>query len=373
MQCIRPLIIRMENMAKVFFVFKNILYFFKSEKILTLLILLGMVVCDTIFLVFGNVFWSDAKGNEYKIYENNVVTFLFDVLDIDKFLEMTESKDYITSAFFRYTEFDEENLPVTISAYSPLFDAEGQRIRLGHGLTGDSMECVVSSQYRDRKISALSGNIIDKELQFLDTGWTCVGIISPGTADNFDILINITDFKARVENQIIAGFRYEKGASLMEVQNFANWLKEEFHADFAAVPSKTVGVGFGEFLSDMSEMLILLVIAIINYMSLYRFLLEKRMYVYGIFKLQGMGNCLTLVGLCVEMLIFLVVAFAFSLLLYFGGIALLGQMGTVMQHVPEFYFSFLLISVINLFFLGLTAVKLIRNSPVELIRESVVG
>lgn len=108
-------------------------------------------------------------------------------------------------------------------------------------------------------------------------------------------------------------------------------------------------------------------------MFLYRFLLEKRMYVYGIFKLQGMDNCLTLTGLCAEMLIFLVIAFSFSLLLYLGGTAVWGKTSTVMQHAPEFWFSFIIISVINLFFFGLAAVKLIRSSPMELIRESVVG
>lgn len=360
-------------MARVVFIFKNMIFFLKSEKMLSFLVLFGMVVCDTIFLVFGNVFWSDVKSNEYEVYRNNVVTFQFNVLDFDKFLEMTEGKDYITSTFFNHTEFDEENLPITISAYSPSFDAAGQRIRLGHGLTGARTECVVSDQYMQRKNSTLLGSAIGKELYFFEIDWTCVGIIVPSMADNFDILINITDFKVHVENQITAGFRYEKGTSLMEIRQFANRLKEEFHADFAAVPSKTVGIGFGEFLSDMSGMLVLLVIAIINYMFLYRFLLQKRMYVYGIFKLQGMSNCLTLVGLCVEMLFFLITAFSFSLLIYFGGITLFGQMSIVMQHVPEFYFSFLIIGAINLIFFGLAAAKLICSSPVELIRESVVG
>lgn len=359
-------------MARVVFIFKNIIFFLKSEKLLSFLILIGMVVCDIIFLVFGNVFWSDTKSNEYEIYKNNVVTFRFNILDLDKFLEMTESKDYITSIFFSYTEFDEGKLPITISAYSPSFDASGQRIRLGHGLTGASTECVVSDQYLQRENPALPGSEIGKEFHFLGIDWACVGIIAPSTADNFDILINITDFKVHVQNQITAGFRYEKGTSLIEVHEFANRLKEEFHADFAAIPSKTVGVGFGEFLSDMSGMLVLLIIAIINYMFLYRFLLERRMYVYGIFKLQGMNNCLTLIGLCVEMLFFLIASYSFSLLFYFGGTVLFGQMSTVMQHVPEFFFSFLMIGAINLIFFGLAAAKLICSSPVELIRESVV-
>lgn len=363
-------------MAKILFVFKNIIYFIKSEKILSVLILLGMVVCDTIFLVFGNVFWSDAKNNEYEIYKNNVVTFGIDALEIDRFLETTGSQDYVTSVFFRYTESDAENMSVTISAYHPSFDPDGQRIRLGHGLTGDSMECLVSDQYVRRGSSTLSGSVIGRKFRFMDTDWTCAGITAPSMADDFDILINMADFKTNIKNQeiqITAGFRYENGTSLVEIRQFANRLKEEFHADSAVVPSGTVGVGFGEFLSDMSGMLILLVTAIINYMFLYRFLLQKRMYVYGIFKLHGMDNCLTLVGLCVEMLIFLAVTFVFSLLLYCGGTALFGRMDAVMQHAPEFWFSFVIISVINLFFFGLAAVKLIHSSPVELIRESVVG
>ena len=360
---------RAGNMAQVFFIFKNIKFFFRSEKLLSMFILLGMVVCDTILLVFGNVFWSDAKSNEYEIYKNNVVTLGISAKDIDGFLEKTESRAYVSSRFFRYTEPDAENLPVTISAYSPSFDPGGQRIRLGHGLTGADMECVVNSNYRGLEVSGLSGGIIGKEIHFLGTDWVCAGIIAPSMADDFDILVNMADFKANIKdqvNQIDAGFRYENGTSLVEIQNFANYLKEEFRADFVTVPSRTAGVGFGEFLSDMSEMLVLLVIAVINYMFLYRFLLEKRMYVYGIFKLQGMDNCLTLAGLCVEMLIFLVAAFSFSLLLYFGGIALFGQIGTVMQHVPEFWFSFVIISAINLLFFGLAELKLIRSSTVEL-------
>lgn len=360
-------------MAKVLFIFKNITYFFRSEKTLSLLILLGMVICDMIFLVFGNVFWSDAKSNAYEIYKNNVVTLGMDASDIDKFLEETGSRTYITSTFFRYTALDEENMPVTISAYYPSFDPNEQRIRLGHGLTGDSMECVVNDWYLRKKSSSLSGNVIGSEFHFGDSIWTCMGIIAPSAADDFDILVSMEDFKEHAEHQITAGFRYENGTSLIEIQEFANRLKEEFHADFASVPSKTAGVGFGEFLSDMSGMLILLIISIINYMFLYRFLLEKRMYVYGIFKLQGMDNFLTLTGLCAEMLIFLVVSFAFSLLVYCGGTALLGQFGTVIQHAPEFWFSFLIISVINLFFFGLAAKKLICSSPIKLIKESVVS
>jgi len=371
----------MVNMAKILFMLKNIIYFFQSEKVLSVFILLGMVVCDAIFLVFGNVYWSDAKNNAYEIEKNNVVIFQFDALDfdaldMDKFLEMTECREYVTSTFFRFTELDAENHPVTISAYNPPFDAAGQRIKLGHGLAGNDGECVVSSQYLQREGFALPGSVIGRVFHFLDIDWICTGIISPSMADDFDLLINMADFKARIknrENQIIAGFRYKQGASLVEVHQFADDLKEEFHADFAAVPSRTVGVGFGEFLSDMSEMLVLLVIAIVNYMFLYRFLLEKRMYAYGIYKLYGMDNCLTLVGLFVEMLIFLVVTFGFSLLLYFCGIALFGQIGMVMQHAQEFWFSFVMISVINLFFFGLAAVKAIRSSPAELIRESVVG
>lgn len=374
------------------------IFFFQSEKILSVLILLGMMVCDMIFLIFGNIYWSDAKTNEYEIYKNNVVTLRFNSSDIDRFLNMTGDRNYITYTFFKYTEHEGTDQAVIISAYRPSYDPKGQRIRLGHGLTGTGMECMMSDdRYRTLEISGspwnkdfpwnnglpenngFSGNNEKGEetggkFHFLGADWTCTGVIAPpGMADNFDFLINLSDFQTYVQGVITAGFRYENGTSLVEIQKFANEMKQELLADSVTVPSKTAGIGFKEFLSDMSGMLTLLVIAIINYMFLYRFLLEKRMYTYGIYKLHGMDNRLTLTGLCAEMLIFLIAAFAFSLLLYFGGIALLGQMGTVLQHVREFWFSFIIISVINLFFFGLTTVKLIRSSPVELIRESVVN
>ncbi len=88
-----------------------------------------MVICDTIFLIFGNVFWSDAKSNAYEIYKNNVVTLEIDALDIDRFLEATRSHNDVTSTFFRYTALDEKNMPVTISVYYPPFDPGGQKQR----------------------------------------------------------------------------------------------------------------------------------------------------------------------------------------------------------------------------------------------------
>lgn len=139
------------------------------------------------------------------------------------------------------------------------------------------------------------------------------------------------------------------------------------------LPAKTVGASFTEFLYEMSGMLVLLVIAIINDMFLYRFLLTKRYYTYGIYKLYGMDNGLTMLGLCVEMLLFLAFSYAFSVVLYWGGQLLLGRGGTVIQHLPEMAFAFIVVAVLNLFFFGITAAKLVRNSPAGLIRESVVS
>ena len=122
-------------MTKVIFIFKNIFHFFASDKILWCLILVGMIICDTIFFVFGNILWSDTKIKEYEIYENNVVTLSFDNLDIDKFLELTGNKDYITSTFFEYKILREDSSAITISAYDPSFDFSKNKVELGNGLS----------------------------------------------------------------------------------------------------------------------------------------------------------------------------------------------------------------------------------------------
>ena len=176
-------------MARLTFIFKNTIHFFSSEKALTILILLGMVICDTIFLVFGNVFWSDTRNNDYKVYENNVVTFRFDTMDIDDFLNRTGKKDYIKSTFFEHTVYRNDGTPLTISAYSPMLDIPKSRIEIGHGLKdSNSMEFVMSDTYvMDRSLSELPIIKINDNLHFLDRDWKCRGIVRTSEADGFDI------------------------------------------------------------------------------------------------------------------------------------------------------------------------------------------
>lgn len=362
-------------MKKLIFIFKNMLHFFQSEKLLTLLILLGMIVCDVIFLVFGNTVWSDANYNAYEIYENNVVTFQFETLDIDAFLARTGDREEIFSVFFEHRTSGTENTSLTVAAYEPPLDISNPSMEIGQNLSGKPLEVVVNSDYA-REDHAGSGLLsVEKGdvFHFLEDDWVCSGIARVSMAEHFDMLVNLADFKSHVQGTVTANFRYENGTSLVELQEFANSLKEEFHASAVTLPSKTVGVSFTEFLSDMSELLILLVIAVINDMFLYRFLLTKRYYTYGIYKLYGMDNGLTLLGLCVEMFLFLAFSYVVSVVLYWGGLLLLGRGGTVIQHLPEMVFAFIVVAVLNLFFFGITAAKLVRNSPVGLIRESVVS
>ncbi|MDE7324817.1 MAG: hypothetical protein K2N63_00820 [Lachnospiraceae bacterium] len=360
-------------MTKIYFIWKNINYSFLSEKHLTILILLGMVVCDVIFFIFGNVFWSDIKTRQYKEYENNIVTLEFDSLDISSFLERTAKKDFITSTFFEHTTSDQDNGSLTIAAYSPSFNITNSGIQLGSSLDGSPMEFVMNSSYaRMRNYNGLPTLRLKDIFHFLDDDWIFAGILSLGAADQFDILINLEDFTSHIKEDINASFRYRSGTSLIEIRDFSNELQAEYHASHVVIPSQPAHTTYGEFLSDLGGALVLLVIAIINYMFLYQFLLTKRTYLYGIYKACGMGNFQTLCILCAELLVMLVISFGVAMLLYSAGLFLIGQEASYAQHTTEFLFAFLTIAAMNLFFGGIVAGKLIRNSPAKLIKESVV-
>ena len=76
--------------------------------------------------------------------------------------------------------------------------------------------------------------------------------------------------------------------------------------------------------TDLGGVLVLLIIAIINYMFLYQFLLTKRTYLYGIYKVCGMSNCQVLGILFVELLGMLMISYAAAMLLYTAGLFLMG-------------------------------------------------
>ena len=360
-------------MISIYFIWKNIIYSFLSEKLMTMLILFGMVISDVIFFAFGNAFWSDISARQYRIYKNNVVTFSFDSLDIESFLERTAGRDYVTSTFFQCTARDESGTPLTIAAYSPAFTVPDSGIRLGSNLSGSRMEFVMNDSYvRTRGDSALSSLRLGDTLHFLGDDWTFAGILSVSAADSFDILINLEDFRSHIRENIAAGFRFREGISLIEIQEFSDALRSEFHALYAATPSGQARTNYGEFLSDMSGALLLLAVAVVNYMFLYQFLLTKRTYLYGIYKVCGMSNVQTLSMLCAELFVMLVISYILAMLFYSGGLFLSGRAGSPAECMTEFVFAFFTVTALNLLFGGIAAGKLIRNSPAKLIRESVV-
>lgn len=360
-------------MTKLYFIWKNIIYSFLTEKNLTLLILFGMMISDVIFFVFGNAFWSGARAEEYQAYRNNVVVFQFDSLDIEAFLKRTGSRDYITSTFFEHTVLDESGAPLKIAAYSPASGLLNAGIRLGSSLSGSPMEFAVNDSYiRAHSGSALSALRPGDRFRILDGDWTLAGILSVSAADSFDILINLEDFRSRIREKITAGFRFRSGTSLLELQEFSDELRAEFQAVHVAAPSGPVRTGYGEFLSDMGGALLLLSAAVVNYMFLYRFLLTKRTYLYGIYKACGMSNFYTVCMLCAELSVMLVISYLPAMLLYSGGLFLAGRAGSPAEHGTEFVFAFFTVAALNLLFGGIAAAKLIRNSPVKLMKESVV-
>lgn len=133
-------------MKTVIFIFKNILHSLRSEKLLSLLLILGMVVCDTIFLVFGHTFWVDTKSSKYEMYTNNVVTFGFDELSIDDFLGTIMTKEFVTSVSFSHTEYTETSAAV-ISAYYPEYDLNMAARLTGSLLSGNDNEFIINDDF----------------------------------------------------------------------------------------------------------------------------------------------------------------------------------------------------------------------------------
>ena len=236
------------------------------------------------------------------------------------------------------------------------------------------MEFVMNSDYaRARNDHGLPAVKLKNTLYFLYGDWSLTGILSVSAADRFDILINLDDFSSHVKENITASFRYRSKTSLLEIQDFSNKLQSEFNARNVTTLSKPPRTTYGEFLSDLGGVLVLLIIAITNYMFLYQFLLTKRTYLYGIYKVCGMSNCQVLGILFVELLGMLMISYAAAMLLYTAGLFLMGQSVSPAQHTTEYFFAFFTVTILNLLFGGIVAGKLIRNSPVKLIKESMVN
>ena len=150
----------------------------------------------------------------------------------------------ITSVSFSHIDYSETSTTV-VSAYFPEFDINMAGRLTGAHLSGKDNEFLINDDYLDNNRFSDEPLVkIGDSLTFAEKERICVGIISTGTADRFDFLINIDDFKNSINNGITAVFRFKDGTSVLEIKDFANEISAMLPPSFAAAStlSKCSGI-----------------------------------------------------------------------------------------------------------------------------------
>jgi len=331
--------------------------------------LVGMILCNLIFLAFGNVVWSDKKNFAYKTYESNVLYLSFPQLNVEELQRQVEEEEFITSILFEAMTDDGVKLASFTTDEIPF-----GRIKAGHALSGRKDELIISEGFLERRRDLLLPEFgIGGEIVLGGKSWECIAIAAFSKADAFDALIGIRDFQEHFSKDVTVSLRFRNGTPLSKIRNLSYELEDRFQAGLAVMPMKPSGFSITEFLLDVSDILVLLLIAIINYMFLFRFALLKRTYAYGIFKIHGMTNMETMVFLLAEMLMLIFFSFFVSLSAYLGVGCLLGKGEVIWDHHLEIFSAFFLILLLNLASFLCVIFRFVVWPPVRLMRESVVN
>ena len=179
-------------------------------------------------------------------------------------------------------------------------------------------------------------------------------------------IVTIEDFvnlyRVSGSGGITLSYVYEKGFTEEQKQETETLIQsirkpeKSYEADHS--------VGFSSFIETARENLLGLIIASLNALFLYAYLLKKRIPVYTILKLQGLTNGKLRGMLLLEFLFVYLAACLLSAVTY-GIFAI--SMGRQMTFFEEVYlYSVVCIFVINLILFFLMTWKLVRRQPYEL-------
>lgn len=376
------------------FTFKFIISMFHSCFKEICLVLLGMVLCLSLLINYGDSLFTieneydNVSDDEAVMYAQNCIYFTFS--DVERMDEIVRQVKALPGVYGVYMEGNVgvdircgTRLPLLkrkelLTGSIPKELSEGQIIT-SHDLLMDD----------DSDIDDIIENSPDGELVILEgdmketTGREFVAKgekVFVGGKDFINVaevsgseghIVTVEDFiklyKEKGQGGICLSYIYEKG--------FSGQQKEEIEKVITAIrqPEDTFisfyagDVDFSDFTTESQSEFLGLVIASLNALFLYAYLLKKRIPIYTILKLQGLTNVRLRGMLLMEFLVIYLVACLLSGAVYVGFATMTGRQMVYTKSV--YLYSIVSMFVINVILFLIITWKLAKKQPFELYQK----
>lgn len=364
-------LVGVENVNKKLFntlLFNNI----RTKPTIYAFIIIGIIISNTLFMVFGDLYFHNRSELVEQQFITNRITFVFnskpDYLSLDSEINKSDIDDIIYSCLRQ-----NENGMTRVVAYSSgdnlyksRFMSGGIDEEINTGTFVCSLEYVMMLE-NEQGIKLKTGTKINVD----DIVLECVGIY---LSDDFDILINKNDL-FKIEDAVKFTYSYvlNEKTNITVIESLNQYIKDKFNPVFITYPEETRTFTMWGLLSELGPNLLLVLIAMINVLFIYSFLVRKRFYAYSILKLCGLTAKKTTMFLLCESEILFLISFVLSMPIYLLLSPLISGYDIVYSTLfYQFVYSFVILQIFNIIIFYLSTIKISKKNPIELLRESVV-
>jgi len=358
-------------MGKIRLLCKSVKANLKTDFILYIFVMIGMIICVTMFFVFGRFYFTESSELRDKSFYQNRVSFLFN--DSTKFKELSDDllksnliSDIIMSCI-RQSDFGANEVAYFQGSYKYPTD------RVAAGNTNAKSGCfIMSERFRQRVFQETKNNILlGSKVNVGNSVVECDGIV---LTNDFDLLVDKqTFFNINSAQQYKLTYVFKDYTKITEIDALNESVFEKYAPNSIIRPEKTSKFTLWGLLFALGPNLLIIVISMVNHFFIYSFLLKRRLYTYSILKLCGLSNIYTATFLFSEMLIMFTISFIMSIPIYiYSSIFITNKAMSMIELITQFGYAYPILLIINTLLFIIVAHGIISKNCIRLYRESVV-
>lgn len=345
------------------FTFKFMKSMFQENKKEVLFVLLGMVLC--VFVVLN--FTDSALGTDYSeeelAYENNRVTFTFsDIQNLEPVMNAIAEEDGV------------QNVLVDAAC---MIEMNEFIIQSGVKLPRIDEDAVFNGEI-PKKLAAGEALISTRDAQgpgsFIAVGDTCAlgdydftNVAQIGYSD-ISVIIGMEDF-IKLCNEyghelLEVTYIYEDGFTGEQKKKLETLVADMKKIDEIREAEKISGIDWAVYIGTIKDLILGMIIAVLNDMFLYAYILNSRIPAYSVLKLQGVSNRNLRRMLFAELIVLYIIAYVMA-----GGLyAFIGLVtGNLFYNTAQIYvYTFVSILALNIVLFSMFIRKLIKAQPFEI-------
>lgn len=345
--------------------------FLRKEKVMFLLISIGILICYLTLFIFTGFYFKEKEIERNINLKNSQVTLRFEnFYSIDEISKEILEYPFVDTIIYSMPLKDQEYR--TIACYYHEYKIEKSKIASGNLIYNDcETEFNVSKSFA-QYYSDISGKILSVGSEIILNGvpLRCKGILY---TDEFDILIPFSLLNTLSPKILDVNYIYKADTSIFDIEKLNSVLIDKFEPLYIIRPEQKQVYKYQDFLINVSNILLLLCIAIINYLFIYIFMLKKRLYTYSILKLCGMSNIQLYFSIIFEIAIIILVAYLAAYFIYIIGYYIIrNQLISYQIILHQSIYCFLTMLVLQMTIYIPVIIKLFNKSPYALYIESVV-